>query len=487
MNHPSQFLHRFRGPSQSLGFTLTELLLAAAIISSAVAVSGIGLTAIMSSSTSVNEGNERQDELNRALDFISAEIREAKKINDSSTDPVASIPTNPKVKAGTIEPILWLDTGSTNNIFYYLAEPADSNTFWRGNKVVYRWGPEFDENGTYKGRESHAVLIDSLRNETDSDAISCPASWDKFPETATNVGFYACVEENNRVANLFQVGQVNQVLEKSKPMLRERQVYSRSLDTLSSSAPLPQPPPCSVASGPSCSTPPPPCPVVSGPSCSTPPPPPTGNPLEITSSGYIVTRDLEELSLQHMGGDITCGSGGPEVPTLVTVLFERPNGQTFSADILVGSITRTDVPRGTQVRFRAKRDAVEDCGEYSVDSRFDLGTQILALDNEQSIPYYQPFDDQNKIDTFLSSHLNNDKISIGENQKIFLFELGEAYSSQPTSAYDFQDLVLMADMIPASVQINTTVGTNRLGEQTTQTTVSQTTSSPYSDVSSTGQ
>lgn len=433
MNLLPQFQRCFRSQSPSLGFTLTEILVSTFIVSSAIAVSGIGLSAIIASSQSVNEGNERQDELNRALDFISAEIREAQTINDSSLDPATLIPANPNVKPGSIEPIIWLNMAKTSNVFYYLAKPADSRSFWQGEKVVYRWGPEFDEKGQYKTTRGHSVLIDSLQNETDSTSINCPSLWNKYPNAATNIGFYACVDDSNRVASLFQVGQINQVLEKTKPMLQERQIYSRSLDTLTSLNGFTAPTsPCS------------------GPSCSAPTPPNQTNPLTATSNGYVVMEELTEFRLNHMGGAITCGKGGKTIPTVVTVLFERPNGTTFSTELTQGSITRRDVPRGTKVSFSAKRQPTGNCREYSVDSRFDLGTQIRALENGQSIPYYQPFDNQNKIDQFLSNYLvdNGKKVAIGQNQRVFLFEVGEAYSSNPSSAYDFQDIVLMADMSP---------------------------------------
>ncbi|NJK30645.1 MAG: prepilin-type N-terminal cleavage/methylation domain-containing protein, partial [Acaryochloris sp. SU_5_25] len=60
----------FRSNTTIKGFTLPELLVAAAISLGVVALGGFGLVSILTSSQAANAQNERRTELNRSLDFI---------------------------------------------------------------------------------------------------------------------------------------------------------------------------------------------------------------------------------------------------------------------------------------------------------------------------------------------------------------------------------------------------------------------------------
>jgi prepilin-type N-terminal cleavage/methylation domain-containing protein len=457
MINPSQLQRHFKGPTPSQGFTLIELLLSAALVSSAAVIGGMGLTSIITSSTAVNEESERHDELNRALDFITAEIRNATSVSADPPPPSAAFSTATPpatIKADTIQPILSLKTDAGNDIVYYVAELASSqDSLWRGPKVIYRWH-EFTDDGLRITNEAlkHHILIDSLDNEAQTqNAITCPSGLKGAAlskSTIQKLGFYACVDNANKMASLFQIGRVDKALEKTESMFKRTQAYSRATETLNRT------------------------PIIPG--IPTPPSPggrEAGPPLVPTSGGYEVKWDLAEFELSHRGGAITCGVRGPTIPTVATVVFDRPDNTTTTLELNVGNVVvARDIPKGTKVSFTASRQPIGNCGAYTVNTNFHTNTQIIALGNGAAIPLYDPYEDQDKIGTFLANHIVEDKISIADNQQVFLFELGEPYSSNPGPAYDFQDLVLLADLTPRKRSINFAIESVTVDGETTTTT-----------------
>lgn len=462
MINSAQLQRHFKGLTPSQGFTLIELILSAALIGSAAVIGGMGLTSIITSSTAVNEESERHDELNRALDFITAEIRNATFVSADPPPPDAAFSKAtppPTIKADTIQPILSLKTDTGNDIVYYVAELASSqNSLWRGPKVIYRWH-EFTDDGLKITDEAlkHHILIDSLDNEAQKEnAITCPsglkgASLNK--STIQKLGFYACVDDANKMASLFQIGRVDKALEKTESMFKKTQAYSRATETLNTTPILP-------------GIPTPPCTI----NCPSPGGEEEGPPLVPTSGGYEVKWDLVEFKLSHMGGAITCGVRGPRIPTVTTVVFDRPDNTTTTLELKVGSVVAKDIPKGTKVSFTASRQPIGNCGAYTVNTNFHTNTQIIALGNGAAIPLYDPFEDQDKIGTFLANHIVEDKISIADNQQVFLFEVGVPYSSNPGPAYDFQDIVLLADLTPRQRNIGLNVQSVTAGGETTTTT-----------------
>jgi hypothetical protein len=66
------------------------------------------------------------------------------------------------------------------------------------------------------------------------------------------------------------------------------------------------------------------------------------------------------------------------------------------------------------------------------------------------IPNFPPFGGQGTIDSYLAKFLDpvTRKVKLAENQVIFLYELGTTDTS--STAYDMQDLVVLATIAPSS-------------------------------------
>ena len=441
MKHPFQVQHHSRCLSKISAFTLTDLLLAAAITGVTIVISGLGLSSIISSSMAVTERAERQDELNRALDFIAAEIRESDEINrniDISTflDSDAVVFQNAlaiaPIKPASVNEILGLkitrdDPAGTKmgKVVYFVGEP-NSDDILRGPQVVYRWGPKFEPDGQYVATlESTAnyqimPLMDSLHNDI-SDAAAglvvpdcgawTPAIDD--PAIAKDLGFYACISPNKKAASLLKVGQVNKVLAQPEPMSESRQVYARASDSSI---------PASLGVGGGC---------ISG--CG------GGGPKPLLQKS--------KLTFELMGGEIACN--GTPVDTEVEAILTKPDKSQERITLNKNEPITRIVPKDTVVHFIAQRDPNNPCGPFKVNSSHDTGTQVISLDNGQSIPFYTPYKGQQKIEDFLTNnYLDGNLVKIKDNQKVFLFELGDSYQDTPGPGYDLQDAVVLAEVEP---------------------------------------
>lgn len=199
------------------GFTLTELLVGGVISFLLVTLSGYGLVSILTTSTTTNAQNERRVELNRAGNFIAREIRTAAKIvqdaSVTSEQPTAFLPgISPSISQ--VQPVLMLKMAQTSlvPIIYYLATPP--NGIWQGPKAIYRWGPAYDDQGTYINPDAptlwpHELLIDLI--ESDGSLPTCETDWDG----SGTPGFFACVNATGEIAKVYQTGRINKVLDQT--------------------------------------------------------------------------------------------------------------------------------------------------------------------------------------------------------------------------------------------------------------------------------
>jgi prepilin-type N-terminal cleavage/methylation domain-containing protein len=221
------FLKLFKrgNSSNNKGFTLTELIVAATISVVVIAAAGYGLMESQKSSRAANTQVDARTEANRALTFISDEIREARRILDtsdrtatgyiytSSTNKGSLVPTAFSPNGANIQIVLHLqmshptDTTRSLDVIYYV---KDDEAPWLGPKVIYRWGPNFDANGSYSlasidtpGSWTHEALIDRVSDQSVSSA-SCRtgSTGSEIAIVPTNAGFGACVDRTLRSATL---------------------------------------------------------------------------------------------------------------------------------------------------------------------------------------------------------------------------------------------------------------------------------------------
>lgn len=213
------------------GFTLVEIMVALSINSIVLLLAGGGLFAIMNANQRSQVETTARLELEQALAFMSDEVKMSRQILTNLPSENLSASSKFRSASGSteIEPILILNpalnTGLTDPIIYYLAEPPPRSV-WLGPKVIYRWGPTLLQNGNYSngrgldlaeiGQGStveyyNEVVVDRIDNRSNSTNPGCNAIENiSIPNSADRQGFYACISDDGRSVQIWMHKQTTQ-------------------------------------------------------------------------------------------------------------------------------------------------------------------------------------------------------------------------------------------------------------------------------------
>ena len=173
------------------GFTLTELLVGVFISVIVIGAAGYGLLQMLNASGSNSDETKTRAEVNRAIDFISDEVRNAKRVWSSADTLAGSVPAGATVVLRLEMPDVNGD-GNDDEIVYYTQAP-NSTSVWLGPQVLYRLGPAFNGDGTYSaGVPTATALIDRLQ-EIDTPACDT-GTLSPTPVSGKVPGFYVCLD-----------------------------------------------------------------------------------------------------------------------------------------------------------------------------------------------------------------------------------------------------------------------------------------------------
>ena len=216
-----QLYQLLRIKKNNSGFTLFELLIGLIMSIFVTGALGFGLYQILRTTSTESSKISARNEATRAIEFISDEIRRARSIesnaNNARDNGGGAFDTTGKtvVLALDIPEINDGDTLDTDNddttserIVYYLE--SSSGTNWQGPQVLYRWGPPLNANGEYtqNGWQEEA-LIDGI-DDTAITTNPCDAGDSLNPPLANNpAGFYACISGTNNAAQIFLTGGID--------------------------------------------------------------------------------------------------------------------------------------------------------------------------------------------------------------------------------------------------------------------------------------
>ena len=196
INHLGRLQKKSAHRPLQAGFTITEVLLASLMMVIVISVAGIGVTNLLRSNYRANAGTEIQNNLNRTLEFVSDEVRRARIIADSETAITSTqVPTGARA-------VLAFQIPDPNNpgqaplseqIVYYTqnSQTGDSLT----GLVLWRYGPNLDENGNYITPEDIDSWIPSPVTDMLAAAANnpnCPTGFTRIPADTVD-GFYACI------------------------------------------------------------------------------------------------------------------------------------------------------------------------------------------------------------------------------------------------------------------------------------------------------
>ncbi|WP_449000704.1 PulJ/GspJ family protein [Myxosarcina sp. GI1(2024)] len=187
----------------STGFTLTELIIASFISIVVVGAAGFGLLQMMSASGSNSDETERREEVNRAMDFISDEVRRARRVWQNYPGSAAVTGTRvlqleiPDVDGNGIDEIV------TYHIVDWANLSSSSQARWYGPQVLYRTGPAFKGDGDYS-IDSGTGLVNTSTNPLIDRLVTfntppCGGLVSPTPSSGDVPGFAVCLENSETV------------------------------------------------------------------------------------------------------------------------------------------------------------------------------------------------------------------------------------------------------------------------------------------------
>ena len=384
------------------GFSLLELLLGASLTSFVVSISGFGLVYISSLNHKAYAKGEIQYNSNRAVEFIVDEIKLANKIESDAVSALTEVPefTLPD----QAKPILVLQVADVSQKIIYYTQP--SNNMWLKPNMIVRWGPSLNEEGQHEEDEINhpkswqsAILIDQV--EDSSLNSTCLDNW-KLTNVDSSQGFYACVNPDEKLVNFHLATTV------SNPTWKEDIAYEVNTAAFARSN--------IVQSF-------------------------TEDELTFTIiDKQLILNKPSKVRFEVLGSQISCGRRGKTIP-VSTKIYTNQTEKIWDSD------APSDIPvqpAGTTFDVESIAGDGSVCGGFSMSvSTKDLTTpQVKVLVNGDPVPDILPFGNQNTIESFVKKYVENGKIKIGDNEVIYLFELGE--ENQKNLAFDLQDNVVLA-------------------------------------------
>lgn len=189
------------------GFTLLELLIAAGITFIVIGASLASLVEVMKINQQSESETLRRQDLNRALDFMTDEIRRGTSVALSATTGIQAAVPNFTLPIGATPVLAITIPGVSKPVIYYLQNSVNP---WLTPSLIRRWGPTYDANGDYVNPTQPDqwdpdpadglgdVLVDAIDNQRPSPNPACPTDWTANPPLVARTGFYSCVSADGR-------------------------------------------------------------------------------------------------------------------------------------------------------------------------------------------------------------------------------------------------------------------------------------------------
>ena len=446
-----KYLRKF--PS-SAGYTLTELLIGASLTSVVVGAAGFGLIQVMNLNKSGNAQVERRMEVNRALDFISDEVRRAESIETDTSDTNLTSVASGFSRPSDAKVVLALNIPGLDQRVIYYVRPKPSGSNWAGPSVIYRWGPPINSDGQYTTATwQYEPLVDRI----DDSVIeaSCPGldnilGTSSDPDTNSNgvpdtkedngiiqpsdnpgtsnddfsdelTGFYACVQPDGKIA---QIVAYAQEVNSGQPYKAEAQVYARAEENIW------------VASLPNASS--------------------TKTRVKI-KDGNLTVNQPSRLTFEVIGHDYNCTNVGNtpymwDVKTKLNIGSEEAIIQRGSPALELTANAGDEVIATAMPEKRGDM-ACSNSGEEVVSTET---AKVKALRKGEPVPSFgNGYGSQDSIEEYLEDYTKtqtrNDGstekvINIKDNQIIYLFEIGQ--SDNTKSGFDMQDNIVLVTVNP---------------------------------------
>ena len=399
----THFLPLIRKNSPNTGATLMEILLGSVLTSFVVSIAGWGLVHFLTVDQKASAKGIIQFNSNRALEFISEEIKLGRRIESNAVTALSEAPDFTLPNGA--KPIIVLQVPDLSQPVIYYTKPAVD--IWEGPEMIMRWGPTIDDQGEYEPTEinnpenwQYNVLIDSIDNTAQTP--DCPTDWQTTNTDATQ-GFNACVNPQEKLVkfNLATTAD-NKTWKENINYQVETMAFARSNINQGFSD--------------------------------------DDESIFTVNNNQLTLEDSANVTFEVLGGEITCGAGGVDIP-VATNLYVDDNQQSWETN---SPLTLTNQPAGTtfDVESIAGDGSICDGAGLTVSTTDTNTPQVKVLLDGDPVPDITPFANQNSIEFFLQDYVEDGKIKLADNEAIYLFELAE--TDQANSAFDLQDNVVLA-------------------------------------------
>ncbi|ACB52490.1 hypothetical protein cce_3142 [Crocosphaera subtropica ATCC 51142] len=392
------------------GATLLELLLGSALMAFVVSMAGWGLVHILATDQKASAKETIQYNSNRALEFLTDEIKLGRKIDSDAVAALAEAPDFTLPDGA--KPIVVFQVPDVPQRVIYYTRPIEEGEVWEGPDVLERWGPRFNEEGQYDETEINnpenwesSILIDSIDNTAHTP--TCDTDWQASNPNSTE-GFNACVNSEEKLVKLHLATTIdNPTWHNEINYQVETTAFARSNLTQGFTE---------------------------------------DTPIFSVSNKKLMLEKPATVKFEVLGGEITCGAGGVEIP-VETNLYIDETKHSWDGD---SPLNLPNQSAGTTFDVESIAGNGSICNKHNLtaSSADPDSPQLEVLVNGDPVPDVTPFADQNTIEFFLQEYIKDGKINIAENQVIYLFELGSR--DKGSSAFDLQDNVVLATVESAN-------------------------------------
>lgn len=168
----------------------------------------------------------------------------------------------------------------------------------------------------------------------------------------------------------------------------------------------------------------------------------SGNSFSV-KNGELTVNPNKNLQLQVLGSQITCGTGGDDIPVKVEFSVNNKYSKLFNNAAVIGGESYTHVTASGDTYKVKGAASLNSCGKFSAEYESNNVTQVKTLLNGEKAPELAGYGGQKPVQDFLAPYLDvNGNVKLESNQILMLFELGVAGNSGSAAA-DFQDLVTL--------------------------------------------
>ena len=426
MINKKNLLKLLRKGQSSAGFTLTELLIGAALTSVVIGAAGFGLMSMLNGNKTAKNQVERRTKVNRALDFISDEARRARTIRDETNTDLStlglSLPSGVDAKV-----VLSLEIpngdGSDENVVYYV---RDASSNWEGPQVLYRWGPPLDDDGSYTTNDYQPVALIDQIDDTASNP-TCQSTWSASPSSDAT-GFYACIDPNGKMAQL----NINAQFDDSGEIYQATtNVFARAeLASTGAGGAMSSSLPSSTSSS---------------------------NPTGCSVNGGVLSCTGDTvMTFKVLGANYACNSStkwnvktrltrldANNQPVPSTSYHPNPVDINASSDPINLSLNSSKGEKMIITSIPEKPGGAEECNNQANEIASTNTEQVKALRNNDSLNNVDVpgFKEQQSVEDYLRDYTNGNKVKIEDNQIIYLFEIGQTDTN--SGGFDLQDNIVL--------------------------------------------